>query len=118
MLCSRLCLQPDDGGGAALPVDVVITASACQPGMAPGITTSATFTVTATLNPEYLLNVTIQVTFPTVLWPSVVLTCQNAAAQCEQWPRSVPQPAVDPSGTLSGTLQGERHVVASLHSLS
>lgn len=117
LLCARLCLQPDDGGGAALPCDVVITGSACQPGMAPGITTSAIFSVTATVNPENLLNVTIQVTFARVLWPSAVLTCQNAAAQCEQWPRSISQPAVDPSGHSDRHL-GERHVVASLHSLS
>lgn len=74
-------LPPDDGGGAALPVDVALTASACQQSTAPGATTSVTFDVTAPYNPEYLLGLTIQVTFATVLWPNVVLTCQDAAAQ-------------------------------------
>lgn len=84
--------------------------------MAPGITTAAAFSVAATVNPEYLMGVTIQVDFPRVLWPNVVLTCQNAAAQCEQWPQSTSQPAVDPSGHSEQHL-GERPVVASLHSL-
>jgi hypothetical protein len=79
-----VCLQPDDGGGAALPVDVVLAASPCQQSVTPGITTAVAFDVTAPYNPEYLKGLTIQVTFASVLWPTVVLTCQNAAAQREQ----------------------------------
>lgn len=69
-------------GGAALPADVsIVTATQCQAGVAPGAQTSVSFSVTAPMNPEVFRDVAVQVDFPKLLWPNVVLTCQDAGAQ-------------------------------------
>lgn len=74
--------SPIDEGGAALPVDISLSASACPTGAVPGARAFADFSVNIEVNGEYFTSVVLQVDFPTVLWDTgVTLTCANAAGQ-------------------------------------
>jgi len=89
MLCCNACadLQPspfmdDGGGGAALPADIEVTATPCISAAA-GSTTAVIFNVKSVVNPEWFVDVSLQLDFPTALWPTVAVHCQDAAAQGE-----------------------------------
>lgn len=69
----------DEGSGAALPTDLVVASTPCQAGLALGSNASVTFSMTSSVNPEFIKGVALQLTFPTALWPTVALACHTAA---------------------------------------